>query len=247
MNCEHIQELLPAYALGALSVEEQVLVDAHLARCPDCRAELGTYQPAVSSLAFAAEVREPSPELRDRVLAQVAGTPVDFTAARGRREHQGRLIPFPRWALAAAAVFVGLVVWNVVLQMQIIQQRDSLARQAEVVTLVALAEEPGAILQGTETAPLARGRLIPDRDGHGAALVVQGMPAPPPGRVYQLWLIRPDGERDSGGVFTVDDGHGVMYVHAPTSVSEYVAVGVTDEPPGGSPGPTGTKVLGGKL
>lgn len=133
------------------------------------------------------------------------------------------------------------------MQVQIMQQRDHLAWQAELVTLLALTEESGIVLQGTEAAPLAKGRLIRDPDGKGAVLVVQGMPAPPPGQVYQLWFIRPDGRRDSGGLFTVDDGRGVLYAHLPANVDEYVAVGVTDEPAGGSPGPTGTKVLGGEL
>lgn len=247
MNCEHISELLPGYALGALELEEQMLVDAHLAHCLECRAELARYLPVVSSLAFAAEVREPSPELRARVLSSVAGAATDFAAARERRQHRRGLIPFSRWALAAAAVFAGLVLWNAVLQVQVVHQRDDLARQAEMVTLLALAEEPGVVLHGTEAAPLARGRLIPSPDGRGAALVVQGMPAPPPDRVYQLWLIRPDGRRDSGGLFTVDDGHAVLYVHAPTDVRNYAAVGITDEPSGGSASPTGTKMLGGEL
>ncbi|RME44671.1 MAG: anti-sigma factor, partial [Chloroflexi bacterium] len=44
MNCEHILELIPGYALGALDVEERMLVDEHLAQCSECRAELASYQ-----------------------------------------------------------------------------------------------------------------------------------------------------------------------------------------------------------
>lgn len=247
MNSEHISELIPGYALGALDAEERMLVDVHLAQCPECRAELDLFRPVVASLAFAAEVREPSPELRDRVLAQVAASPIDFVAARERKQRRRRLTTFRGWALAIAAVFVGLVVWNVMLQVQVMQQRDHLQEQVEVVALLALSDQVGFALQGTEVAPQAKGRLIPNPDGHGAALVVEGMPAPPAGRVYQLWLVRPDGHRDSGGLFTVEDGRSAIYVHPPTSFSNYTAVGVTDEPAGGSPEPTGTKVLGGKL
>lgn len=250
MNCEHISGLIPAYALDALDVEERMLVDAHVAHCPACLAELDAFGPVAASLAFVAEPREPGPELRDRVISRIGTEPIEFVAAREQRiarRHQRGRIPVSGRVLAAAAAFAGLVIWNVVLQVQVMQQRDHLARQAELVTVLALAEEPGISLKGTQAAPLASGRLIQDPSGHGAAFIVQGMPPPPPGQVYQLWFIRADGRRDSGGLFTVDDGRAVMYAHPPADVSEYVAVGVTDEPAGGSPGPTGTKVLGGQL
>lgn len=248
MNCEQIAELIPGYALDALDLEERMLVEMHLAQCPECQAELEALRPVASSLAFVAEVQEPSAQLRERIRADLS-TPhlVDAQRVPGRHQPRGKLIPFPAWALAAAAVFIGLIVWNVMLQLQIGEQRERLEQQAEIVTMLALAEKPGVVLQGTEAAPGAKGRLVPSPNGEGAALVVQDMPPPPPGRIYQLWLIRPDGQRDNGGLFTVDEGRGMIYIHPPANLSQYVAVGVTDEPPGGSPGPTGTKVLGGKL
>lgn len=248
MNDTHVSELIPGYALGALDVEEQILVDAHLARCPECRAELESYQPVVASLAFAANGCEPGRDLRDRVLSRIAAGPLDSTAIPGQPRRQRSLISLPAWALAAAAtMFIGLLIWNGILQVQLMRQREHLASQTEVVALLALADEAGVLLQGTEAAPMAKGRLIPDPDRQGAALVVQGMPAPPPGRVYQLWLIRSDGGRDNGGLFTVDGGRAILYVRPPASLDSYVAIGVTDEPARGSPRPTGTKVLGGSL
>jgi anti-sigma-K factor RskA len=80
-------------------------------------------------------------------------------------------------------------------------------------------------------------------DGDQAILVVYGLPQPPAGQVYQLWLIH-NGQRDSGGLFTVDDkGYAVLLVRSLHRFSEYQAIGVTNEPAGGSPGPTGTRVL----
>jgi anti-sigma-K factor RskA len=64
---------------------------------------------------------------------------------------------------------------------------------------------------------------------------------------YQLWLVLDD-ERTSGGVFSVDYyGYGAMVIHAPRPLNEYTSFGVTVEPAGGSPAPTGEKVLGGEF
>lgn len=69
----------------------------------------------------------------------------------------------------------------------------------------------------------------------------------PADKVYQLWLIR-DGQRTSGGTFTVDaNGRGQVPIHPPLPIREYQSMGVTVEPTGGSPGPTGARVLRGSL
>ncbi len=157
-------------------------------------------------------------------------------------------------AVATATLVIGLVIWNVWLHVRIGQLNASietlnrrLQSRTEVVALLALDQHAGVALQGTEAAPSATAQLIPHPGRQGATLAVRDLPAPPPGRVYQMWFIRPDGQRDSGGTFTVEDEDTVTYIHPPADISEYVAVGVTDEPAGGSPGPTGTKVLGGEL
>ena len=102
-------------------------------------------------------------------------------------------------------------------------------------------------LSGTETAPQASGTVIMSVDGDHGALVVDGLAVLDADHQYQLWLIK-DGQRTSGGVFSVDDeGYAVLWVSAPASLSSFDAVGVTVEPAGGSPSPTGEKVLGGTL
>jgi anti-sigma-K factor RskA len=62
-----------------------------------------------------------------------------------------------------------------------------------------------------------------------------------------LWLIN-EGKRTSGGVFSVmDNGYGVLIVNSSKPLSTYQNFGITIEPFGGSSGPTGDKVLGGKI
>ncbi len=102
-------------------------------------------------------------------------------------------------------------------------------------------------LDGTNNAPLAQGYLMVFPNETYGTLVVENAPLLQPGYQYQLWLNR-DGKRSNGGVFSVsDDGYGTMEVIAGEPLTTYQSFGITIEPSGGSSGPTGKKVLGGKL
>src|SRR3954451_22655699 len=50
---------IPAYALGALDAEETARLDAHLATCPTCPAELAAFEAVASALALSLD---PAPE-----------------------------------------------------------------------------------------------------------------------------------------------------------------------------------------
>lgn len=64
---------------------------------------------------------------------------------------------------------------------------------------------------------------------------------------YQLWLVRGQ-ERRSGGVFPVgEDGHGNFLLTIPKDFKGFGAIGISAEPVGGSPAPTGVRVASGKL
>jgi anti-sigma-K factor RskA len=102
-------------------------------------------------------------------------------------------------------------------------------------------------LTGSEVNPGATGLLVISRDGEHGTLVVDGLPSLDATQQYQLWLIR-NGQRTSGGVFSADEeGYGSLWISAPDPLISYDSFGVTIEPAGGSPGPTGERVLGGQL
>ncbi len=102
-------------------------------------------------------------------------------------------------------------------------------------------------LTGSQFSPDAIGTLVISKDGDHGTLVVDGLPVLDGEHQYQVWLIR-DGSRASGGVFSVDKfGYGALWISSPEPLKNYQAFGVTIEPTGGSPGPTGNKVLGGQF
>ena len=107
-----------------------------------------------------------------------------------------------------------------------------------------LASAPAAIPLVADAATEAYGTLFVAPDATEALLVVDDLPASEPDTVYQVWLVR-DGERTSGGTFTVNGGHdAAMIVSAPQPIAAFQALGITIEPaPDGSPGPTGPRVV----
>jgi hypothetical protein len=62
-------------------------------------------------------------------------------------------------------------------------------------------------LTGTDTAPGATGLLVVSLNGQHGTLVVDHLPDLNDQWQYQLWLIDSDGNRTSGGVFSVRQGY----------------------------------------
>jgi anti-sigma-K factor RskA len=258
MTCDETRELLQVYALDAADDGEVRQVRAHLAACPACQRELASYRGSLDALALTAPPAAPSPRLRERVL---------LAAGIERRRRAGLLDWIRQWfaptggltrlrpAVAALALVVALgstfqaVRLQVELDRQIEANRALAAEVGARDRLVALLG-PGLTtreVSGTEAAPAAEAYVYYRPDRQSAYLMAQQLPALPKGRVYQLWLIR-DGKRTSGGTFGPEpDGRGRLAIEAPEPLATYQAVGVTVEPEGGSPGPTGQKVLGGAL
>jgi len=71
LSCEQVDALLGAYALDALTAPEAADVAAHLETCVEHRQAADELRQTVSLLALAVEEREPSPQLRDRVIASI--------------------------------------------------------------------------------------------------------------------------------------------------------------------------------
>ena len=222
----HVEDLLPALALGSLEPRERERVSRHLESCAACRSQLAGYEELVASLGLAVPRAEPPRSLRSRVLRKAA-----------RQAPRARPVPPLGWTLAAAALLalslgLNLFLWG---------------RVARLEVASALLPDQVAVLAATEAAAGARGLLLFRPGENEATLVVEDLPPLAGDRQYQLWLIR-EGQRTSGGVFSVtSQGYACQLVTPPLPLSSYQALGITVEPAGGSPGPTGQRVMGGNL
>jgi anti-sigma-K factor RskA len=256
---ERIEDLLALYALGALTEEERAQVDAYVADQPEAQAQLAHLIRAASALPFAATPVEPPASLKhalmDRVHADArarssaAVPPPPSPVSRFVASLRGGLaLP----ALAGASVLIAIAagVWALALNAEVGRLRDEtaalrrdLARQAEVIAQVSSPGVRVMAIAGTEHQPAARGQLFANPAARSAVLIVADLSPLPEGQVYQFWLIR--GETPvSAGTFEVDErGRAVLSVTSDQVVSSFDAMGVSIEPDGGSPQPTGDIVM----
>ena len=181
-----------------------------------------------------------------RVDSLSAGPTVSDTRAKGSKAP---------WIMAAGlAATVILAVWLGTLQARLgqLEQRynavsSSLELQSEMLEGMSGTATLVKGLEGTIAAPEAKGMMFLSPTNTDALLVTFGLPPLSPDTIYQLWLIA-DGARVSGGTFSVNDrGYGMAAVAAPMPLQNYQAVGVTTEPRGGSPSPSGERMMAANL
>lgn len=239
----HEFEDLAAYALGSLEPQERERVAGHLEQCALCRKELAGYQAVTGQLMLAVPDRVPSPDLRARILNQVErqaaikpAHPAESAEPRGswlQRLQQFLIAPIPAWGLVGVlAIVAALLAANLLSA----RTQTASANEFRVVRLAA-----------AQTTGIATGWIVISHDGQAGTLIVQDLPSLSESQQYQLWLVK-DGQRKSGGVFSVDAvGYASIWVYSREPLIQYQQFGITIEPRGGSPGPTGAKVLGGKL
>lgn len=98
-------------------------------------------------------------------------------------------------------------------------------------------------LSGTEEAPSSSGTLFfGDSEG---LLVLDGLARLSEDETYQLWLIPAEGDPLSVGLVPLSDQASYSQtISLPGDAQEYAAVGLSQEPAGGSPSPTLVVMLG---
>jgi anti-sigma-K factor RskA/putative zinc finger protein len=194
-------ELLGAYALDAVDVDELEALERHLQECPRCRAEVGDHRTVASFLGSAGG---PAPEgLWDRIAGALEEAPPELRLAPVVPVDERRSVSL-RLGTAVAAVAAAVIA---VLGVQVIHlnnQVDNLAGpQRPDTELLAAATHALADPQGRRAALRSTdGRFTAEavvlRDGTGF-LVSDRLPALPSDRTYQLWALA-GGEKISAGV-----------------------------------------------
>ncbi len=238
---DHVSDDLAAHALGSLDDEDKVRVEAHLSVCDACRIEAMDYLRVGALLKDDIEPVEASPDIWKAIEEGIR-------QHQQRRTHRRTTLPwlpqvswrFAAWAATAAVVF-GLLAWNLDLQLGG-DDNDvgNLAGQSDG-TIVPLKA-------GNLVGPQPNGRLYVSEDGRQGGLAVVGMPQDDTGRVYEIWFIRRDQSRASGGLFQVDNrGQALVRVDIPGALAQFEGVGITQERGGGSAQPSGPDLISGPL
>ena len=245
-HCLPYRENLAAYALGTLDADEIPALESHLKNCQDCQSELADYQSVTMGLLQSIPSRTPPPGLRRNLIARLPlqrnQTPNLLANMFGR---------FSLGQVATAMVVVILLGLNIFSSIQI---RDLQQQQSALADRIAKDQAAIAMLAypSTQTLPVLAdvqdlsGSMLVDKDRETAVLVLWNLPQLEIGQTYQIWLIDADGKRTSGGLFTSMDDHGytTATIKSPVPLGQFIGLGVTVEPWGGSEGPTGPRVLG---
>jgi anti-sigma-K factor RskA len=233
----HVIDLLPDYVLGILIDAEASHVAEHLATCLTCKAEFTRLQQIADDLPLALLQTSPPLAVKTKLMNAITSRQSKTTPSSQPTFWQNLSGIFrmrlPAWGVALILVLAmgNLLLWR---------QFNPSNSQANTNMLV-------FALASTTDAPNASGTLIMDQHGHYGTLVVDQLPVLDAQHQYQVWLNR-NGARISSGLFSVNyEGYGSLELSAPDALIQYDSIGITIEPKGGSPAPTGAKVLSSDL
>lgn len=223
-----VHESTAAYLLGALPEHERGDFEAHLPSCKACQAEIEEMRMAADALPVGVEQFAAPADLKATIMATVrseaellaasgAGADRPVAAPQRRTGLLGRLAWRPTLAFAAA-LLAGLVVGL------------SAAGGPETRELTAAVAPQGASV------------TMEVRDGR-STLTARDLPAPPKGRVYQVWLKRRgvDAPEPTNALFATRGGRASVGLTG--SMDDVEAVLVTHEPAGGSDAPTSQPII----
>lgn len=242
-------------ALVTASEEEKSSMLAHIASTREVMADI---------VADAGLDTAPPPGLRDRVLEEaaagsptVAAAPAAARAAGGDEPRGGsgvvelsreraRRRPGPLSFLAAAAAAVVLVAGGVA-----IGRITDGAGAENSVPVAAPPSMPGKVtsLLAAEDLAVVRGQVgatgtatvLASKTADMAVISMTDLPEPATGRAYQLWLM---GDHEPISAGTMESGQvGPSPSAQIDGIRNSEQIGITEEPAGGSPAPTGQVLL----
>ena len=233
-----VHTLTGAYVCDALGERERAAFEAHMARCPECAAEVRELR-EVGAIMAVAVARRPPDSLKAGLDARLPVTRQlpPITGDAHRLSAAGRPMPRVRAAWAVAAVLTLLVAglgWRAISQQyQIRALKSSSAQISWLLAAPDLSTEHVTVTGGGSAL------VVDSRERDEAAVVFSGLAGAPTGKTYQLWLMTADGRARSAGLMHAAPAAPVVI----TGLTGEAEVGMTIEPAGGSAQPTSKPVM----
>jgi anti-sigma-K factor RskA len=242
---EQFAEDLALYALNALTGEDRVTLEQHLAACPACRRELEQLRADSALLALSTVGPKPPQRSRQRLMDAVAKEtrmPVALST-RPRRSMWG----FLGWAAAAAVIVFAASLWkeNAALKRDVSSIHGLLDRQTAeleqargVVDSITNPEGQHFTLVALKAPPQPQGKAIYVPKRGSLIFIANNLPKLPSQKTYELWLIPEQGAPIPAGLFK-PDAHGSATVINPplpaATIAKAFAMTVEDEAGASSP------------
>ena len=218
---------LAAYVLGALEPAEAADFRRHLDSCAVCRDEVAAFMQVVDALPMAAPQQRAPRELRRRIMRDVRAEP------RSRAPRASAFWPAWERLMSRPALATGFAV--------------ALSALAIVggIELGSTGSGPAKVIQAAVTGVPGSARLR--IAGGRAELIVSRLPAPPAGRIYEVWVKRGrQPPAPTRALFSVTTS-GAADVGVPGNLRGVNTIMVTQEPAGGSLVPTHPPVIVARL
>jgi anti-sigma-K factor RskA len=239
MTCDELRPDYLLYALGVLEEPERSEVRTHVDRgCEACAAGLREARALAFAMGSAVDGPNPTHQLRSRILAAAGGVP------RQRRNWFTALVAAGATALAAAGVMLYQVQSY---RSELADARIAIERSGAAAAAMRQAFD---LIEAPETREVSfgQGQPAPPRGRvffhpSGVLLVASRLPAPPPGKTYEMWIIR-GGKPAPAGLFgSSPQGNAMHLYRPPTPPAESDVVAVTLEAAGGVAAPTSAPII----
>ncbi|MEH3153799.1 MAG: anti-sigma factor [Gordonia paraffinivorans] len=247
-----VDDLLELYAIHALPADEATAFERALGLLDESSrrqavADIRSTRDAVARWA-AEHAENPDPRLRDRVLSTVdrddatrptgdGAVVTDELAARRARRRRVAV------AVSSAAAALLLVVGGVVIGRSTLStpaDQPSVAQSDQLTALQSVMARSDVEVHRTEMTGMPGTVVVASsRSADKAVVVLDGAQQPPSERVYQLWLIGNSHAPKSAGLVSSVSAQSPVVV---TGLTDSRTIGMTVEPDGGSPQPTGAVV-----
>jgi anti-sigma-K factor RskA len=247
---EHIADDLSLYSLGALEGQAREAIDKHLDECYDCRKEVEKLHGDLALLAFSASGPRPPARSRDRLMSAIAKEPRSSQLPRRARVSWWNVL---LGAAALTAIVIGALLGAqnsdlrrhmADLEARSSKQDQQLLEAKQLLAALTLPDAAHFTLVAGQTPPQPQGKAIYIRSSGILVFLASNMPAIPPHKTYELWLIPTSGAPVPAGLFK-PDAHGaaaVLRPPLPTGV-QAKAFAITVEPELGSSAPSSQPIM----
>jgi hypothetical protein len=225
---EHVQDELEAYALGALDRADAERIAQHLVACASCRNDAAALAEVVGTLPETVTPRDPTPALRDRILAAARSDAPRSAPAPSRRWSFGAVRPS---RVAFAGLFAAVIVLGAA-DIEAYQRTVAITAQRDELYGLAETMRQGGrewYMAGKDAFAGAGGTLYdPRAEGKQPFVLFHDLPSIATGKVLTVWLVSPDSTWARAATFR-PNGQDIQAVRINMEVSGFDRCAVTLE------------------
>jgi hypothetical protein len=240
VSCEHVRELLEAYALGILDQDEKARVESHLSYCANCRARVAEYTEILArlpdALALASPLQLPL-TMKQRLLAAIeagkaepAADPRSATVRRGPRRAMRLLVLAGVISLFGALASTAALSFALDRERQLKERFAGLLDQREIVLEIVDGRGTERLfLRSADRSSSAYGKLFTNPRLNDVVVMAGRLPPAEEGERYRV-LLTSGGVTRSPGILSVNaKGFGLLVFGSARAGPNYDSVRIVLE------------------